>query len=66
MSVHGFPQGYSSIENDLILALVEQGSGFAAIGRHLGREALEIEVQLARIRKHGVAACSTRGGGRRR
>lgn len=66
VTVHGFPRGDSSMKNGLILALVEQGMGFAAIGRHLGRSAFETGVQLARIRKHGVAACSNRGGNRRR
>lgn len=60
------PRGYSSRENDLILAMRAQGADFAAIARRLGREALEIEVQLGRIRRNGVAACSASGGDRAR
>lgn len=66
MNVPGRPRGYSSQENDVILAMRERGADFAAIGRRLGRSGLEIEAQLGRIRRHGVAACSASGGDRAR
>ena len=54
--------GFTEAENHRILDLLEARHGEAAIALALQRHGWEIEAQIARLRRHGVARCSTRRG----
>lgn len=55
---------FTEAENLQILDRCGERQSPAQIAKALKRSELEVEAQIRRLRRHGIAACSSRRGGR--